>query len=213
MAVDPVHGAAGAGRGEQVPEQAVAAEIGLTADDRQEGIGEMRLQRPHRRADAAEMRRAVEGRAAFVMQQTDAEPGKEAAGRVEFGRHRLGSHRPRRAGNAERVEDAGASELLGRRNAQEEQRLLPALGEHRERIGRAGEIVAIPGVTGQRSGHGSSARRLAEEGERLLQFGVLLRRLRDRHPAGDRLPGLADAGDASRRPAGMGEDAAARHEQ
>ena len=74
--------------GEELAEQAVATEIRLAADDRQVRMRKMRAECRHRRADAADLRRAVEGRAAFVVQHIDAEACEEAAGRVQFPRHR-----------------------------------------------------------------------------------------------------------------------------
>ena len=46
--------------------------------------------------------------------------------------------------SSKRFERTGRRQLRRRRRAQEQQRAMAALGPGRERIGRAGQIVAIP---------------------------------------------------------------------
>ena len=94
------------GRGEQGAEQAMAADVRLSAHHRTESVGEMRRQRAHRLADAADRGRAVEGGAAFVMQHRHAQRREETADRLQFRPHGLGApccapprrFRPHRAG-------------------------------------------------------------------------------------------------------------------
>ena len=80
------------------------------------------------------------------MHQPDAEPGEEAPDLRQFRRDRFRRHGPARPGDADRIERAGSRKLCRARLPQEEQGAKAALGQRRERIGRAGEIVAVPAV-------------------------------------------------------------------
>ena len=144
VAVDAMDLARRAGGREEMTEQAVAAQTGLPADDRRRRARKAGAQRRQGDGEIADLRRAVEGRTAFVVQHAHAETREEGADRRERRGDVGAAHRPRRSGQAQRVKRPEARGLRRRRQARQQQRAQPGLRIGRERIGRAGEIVAIP---------------------------------------------------------------------
>ena len=146
MAVDAEDRAAGLGCGEQIAEQAVAAEVRLAADDRHEAVGD---EAAGRHATAAPML-PTSGELSKVEQhlvvhdgrararRRSARPGSSSAA-IACGRER--ARRRRRCPT--QSSGPAASSIPARRHAQEQQRAQPGARRGGQRVGRAGEVVAV----------------------------------------------------------------------
>src|SRR3712207_481133 len=99
-----------------------------------------------RHRDVATRRRAVEGRAALVVQDADAEITKKSPDGCEFSVHFIGCHRAGRTRNTNSLKVSDPCQLLRLWNPQEEKGLMAEACHGRERIRRSGEIVSIPPV-------------------------------------------------------------------
>ncbi|MCY1523640.1 hypothetical protein D9M68_585440 [compost metagenome] len=145
MAVDAVDLGGGACAGEQLGETAIASDAGLSAHDGHQRVGHVTAQFLHGDADIADVGRAVEGGTAFVVQHAGAGAGHESADAAQLCLHFGGRHAAGRAGDAQGVQPACPPQLLRRGHAQEQQAAQAGAGNFRERIGGAGEVVAVPG--------------------------------------------------------------------
>ena len=211
VTVEPEDIATGAEGREQIGKGAVATERRLAADDGNGFVRHVFTQGCGRHRDVSALRRAVEGRAAFVVQDADAEIAKERTDRRELDLHLVRRHRARRARDPHGFQVTGLRQLLRFRHAQEEKGTAAAPRQRRERVRRSGEVVSVPSV-GRRHG-GLRPLVLREEAVRVRERTMLRAGAVHAFAGLHGAPGLANAGDAFRRPAGMSHDSAARHEE
>ncbi|SAL88888.1 hypothetical protein AWB74_08787 [Caballeronia arvi] len=145
MTVDAIRLRAARG-GEQVTERAIASEVRLPADDRHKCIAEVPAQTVDGHADIAHLRRAVESGTHLIMHHAHAERREQRADALEFRAHRGRCERTRGTRNADGVQRAERGETRGRRRFNEQHRPQAGAGEMRERVGGAGEVIAIEAV-------------------------------------------------------------------
>ena len=212
MTVEAEDIATGAEGREQIGKGAVATERRLAADDGNGFVRHVSTQGCGRHRDASALRRAVEGRAAFVVQERMPRSRKNAptgASSIFISSGDIARAAPA-IPTASR--STGLRQLLRFRHAQEEKGTAAAPRQRRERVRRSGEVVSVPSDrTASRRPPSSSASRRSCTRPRSARCFV--RALSTLSPSFHGAPGLADAGDAFRRPAGMSHDSAARHEE
>ena len=106
--------------------------------------------------DAADRRRRIERRADLVVHMRRPQRPQGGQRRPQLRRHRAGRHRPRHAGHADGLQPGMARQLLRRRRLEKQRGAGAGAGQELERVGRAGEIVAVEseqqiGAHGRRS--------------------------------------------------------------
>ena len=142
MPVEPV--AAPLRQREEMAEALETAHRRLADDERHPAVEQLRGE-VDGAADAADLRRRVEGRADLVMDDRRSERFQEPEDRRQMPVHPSGIARARDAGDADAAEAGEGGEALGRRRRQEQHRLEAREGERLHGGRRAGEVVAVEG--------------------------------------------------------------------
>jgi hypothetical protein len=133
----------GAGTREQVAEQAIAPERRRAGHDRNEPRRKLPACDFHHPANAADRGRAVEGGAHLVVDDRRADGGERLEHRRQAHLHFSRAHAPAVPGHARRIERGELRQRFRLRRLEEQGAAQPGEGQHLQRIGRAGEIVAV----------------------------------------------------------------------